>query len=400
MRKITSRTYAWIVAVLMCSLCASPSFATDYPTLSELFGRYTFSGTFVSANETSGKAVQEPVARTGYTMIVVPGTEANTVLVQGFFGYGGGLTATYNEAEGKLHCAQNAFFACANIDMRSLDGLMVYADAGVGKFFDLNFQVSRQDGQIVITALEDVKFTAMGDERDTWTYASGYTLTRETVNVPVGNIAGTCDFKGNEAIQTSYGEPFEEFELTLTPKADGKVTVKGLFDFTEEEIEADYFADGGILLFPRDYIFSNGAFMGSREGTPENDFADVVVRQEAAPYMLVEDGKLVTMSSFIVNGKYDGVQSMTPAFSFLGGEGVLKSDGVDDVPAVGTPVVVSTKGGIRVQVAGVTSIAVYDMRAVKVAEATAASAEFGGLPAGVYVVKVGGQAVKVVVEVE
>ena len=55
-------------------------------------------------------------------------------------------------------------------------------------------------------------------------------------------------------------------------------SVKGLFDFTEEEIEADYFADGGILLFPRDYIFSNGAFMGSREGTPENDFADVVVR--------------------------------------------------------------------------------------------------------------------------
>lgn len=52
------------------------------------------------------------------------------------------------------------------------------------------------------------------------------------------------------------------------------------------------------------------------------------------------------------------------------------------------------------QVAGVTPIAVYDMRAVKVAEATAASAEFGGLPAGVYVVKVGGQAVKVVVEVE
>lgn len=400
MERFTKRMCAFAVALLAAFLVVPTAFAADYPTLAELYGRYTFNGEMTSMAEEQGQSALEPAARTGYTMVVVPGEEANTVKILGFCGYGGGMTATYDEASGKLHCGQNNFFVCGSSSVTGA-GLMVTADAGVTGdyeplYFDLNFQVSEQDGKIVITSAEDLKVMAMGGmtgagfEMDYWTYAAGYTLTKENVNLSATDVAGVYAFKGTEVIDTSVGEAFEEFDLTVANKSEGKVGLSGLFGFNDE-IEADYLADGGIILLPRDFTFSNGLFMGNKEGTGEEYFGmDAVIRQEAAPWILVEDGKLASPSTFSVNGAFDDAMFVTPAFSFCGGTAAKKDgSGVADAVAAGNLNVTPTEGGIRVDAPEAVTISIYDACAVKVAGAVASSAEFSGLQPGVYIVKAG-----------
>lgn len=409
MKRFTLRMYAFAVAVLTAFLGATSVSAAAYPTLAELYGRYTFNGTMTSMAEEQGEAAVEPAARTGYTMVIVPGAEENTVQMLGFCGYGGGLTATYNAETGILNCSQNAFFVSGSLNYSTGEGVQAVADAGVDidndyapLYFDLNFQVSEQEGRIVIAADDELSITAMtygaGLEMDVWTYAVGYTLTKESANVSVESIAGTYKFIGNAPVDASYSDAWEEFDLILAPKANGKVGMKGLFDF-DDEIEVDYFADGGILLLPVDFTFSNGAFMGNYEGTDENYGYDIVTRPEAAPYILVENGKLTTPSTFTVNGKYNDEQGYTPSFSFCGGEGSkVGGAGVAGTVAENSNLsIMPLQGGIRVQAAEATQIEVYDVRAVKVAGTVATSADFNGLAAGIYIVKAGGRTAKVIV---
>lgn len=388
--------YAFAVAFLTAFLGISTVYASDYPTLNELCGRYVFNGTMTSMAEEQGGSALEPVARTGYTMVVVPGEEANTVKVLGFCGYGGGLTATYDETTGKLHCEQNAFHLCTSFSYSTGEGMYAVVDAGVVPgtyeplYLDLNFQVSEQDGKVVITSAEDLNINVQF-KSDEWTYAAGYTLTKEDVNFTAAEIAGVYEFKGNEAIETSVDEAFEEFDMTLTLKENGKVGVKGLFDFADE-IEADYIADGGILLLPSDFVFSNGTYMGS-------NMDEGVIRYEAAPYFLVGNGTLTTPSTFAVYGEFDADQFFLPSFSFCGGTATKKTgDGVENAVAAGNLNVTPMAGGIRVDAPESVTICVYDACGAKVAGAVASSVEFGGLQAGVYIVKAGEYTTKTVVK--
>lgn len=399
MNKITLRMCVCAVVFLTAFVGVSVVSAAVHPKISELYGRYVFDGKMTSLAEQSGEEALEPVARNGYEMVVVPGAGENEVQVLGFFGYGGGLTATYSEEEGVLHCRQVAFFACANVSYGN-GGMMVVADAGQGNTFDLHFNVSDEEGNLVITAAESLQFTAMSGsmEGDKWTYEAGYTLTKRNMNVSQDKAVGKYEFESSMVVNTALEDVWEFFDLSVVSKGEGKVTLSGLFDLADE-IDADYYAEGGIIMLPVDYTFANGLYMGNYEGTPENYYGDAVMRQEAAPYLLVDGEKVTSPSSFVVNGKYDDVTGFTRSFSFIGGEG-------KKVPGSSVAHVSSGKGvevlagesalSVKTSVAGM--IQLYDIQGALVGEKTGTSVRFDGLSAGVYVVKVAGQAVKVIVK--
>lgn len=383
-----------LCAVVFLSVAVGLS-AADYPTLADLYGRYTFNGEMTLVEDPEGEGSVEPVSRTGYTMVVLPGAGENEVRILGFFGYGGGLTATYDEEKGTLFCHQNAFFLCTAMDFISGAGLMAYVDAGMGDegplYLDLTYNVAKTEDGIVITAAEGLTAVAMSAiGAAEWTYAAGYTLTKSDVNVPVSSVTGTYAFEGRDVVSTTV-DATENFNLTVTEEADGKLGLSGLFGI-DEKISADYMQNGGIILLPHDFTYSNGWFMGDNM-----DFG--VMLQEAEPYLLVDaSGHITTSSSFILNGEPDeAMEGMMTSFSFYGGQGKKGGDAVRTV-AAGDVKVKACGDAIEVMAPQAAAIRLYNAQGALVGAAEAASARFANLQSGIYVVKVAGSAVKVVVK--
>ena len=114
-------------------------------------------------------------------MAVLPGESENELKVLGFFGYGGGVTLTYNQEDGTLKGeTPTAVF------MMGMN-LMVVADAAsTGGTVVFNYQVTEKDGKIEITAqnaLENVTIMDMEDGiMGMLSYASAYTMTKEDIS--------------------------------------------------------------------------------------------------------------------------------------------------------------------------------------------------------------------------
>lgn len=409
MKIFTLRKKLSVIAVIVMSFCSSSVFADEFPTLNELYGRYVFNGTLTSEAEEAGESRIEPAAETGYTVVVIPGAEDNTVQVLGFFGYGGGFTATYNESEGKLTFSKNNFFLCGVFSYMASEGVMAYVDAGMEndnetpKTLDYVFNVSKEGGNVVITATNDMvakvmAYTERGPERDTWTYSAGYTLTMNSNNIPVSEAEGVYEFKSDNLVDIFIDDVSEKFDLTVTAKDAGKVVISGLFGLPDE-IEADYQADGGIIILPSDFTFSNGTFTGSREGTAEYYNADAVNRQDAAPYLLVGESGLVTPSSFILNGEFDDNLYMTLSFSFIGGTATKKTtEGIDNILSQGQLSIKTAPASIIVTTDGKETVTVYNAQGATIGRTNAYTARFDGLAAGLYFVNAGNDTVKVLVK--
>lgn len=391
--------YSALVVILLGTQAVS---AADFPTVKELYGRYVFSGECVYTDMAEG-VIDAPVpATTGYRMVVLPGDDENEVKILGFFGYGNGITATYNPEDGTLTCSQEAAFICANTDNMTGEGDMVYVDAGAGGKLDYVYNVAKQSGSIVITSTKPMEATymnylegMMGDLE----YAAGYTLVKENKTVTASSVVGNYDFTGGEIVSTTLSDAKETFKLAFTAGDGGKVTVSGLFGFTDG-IEADFYGDGGIIVLPSVFTFSNGCFMGANEGDPDM-MEDNVIASESAPYFYVEDGKLVSPCSFYVYGTFDEDWMMYNMLSFLGGEAVKEKegDGVETVDLGGRNIKISrAPGSLYVAVPEEEHVVVYDVQGRKQAAAQGTSVGFTGLKAGLYLVKAGNYATKVVVE--
>ena len=104
MRKSTSINFkAVLIALFVVSLGIEMVSAAGFPSVKELYGRYKFSGECSYVDMVSGAAGEAPdPATTGYNMAVLPGESENELKVLGFFGYGGGVTLTYNQEDGTL----------------------------------------------------------------------------------------------------------------------------------------------------------------------------------------------------------------------------------------------------------------------------------------------------------
>ena len=103
MRKSTSNFKAVLIALFAVSLGVEMVSAAGFPSVKDLYGRYKFSGECSYVDMVSGAAGEAPVpATTDYNMAVLPGESENEVKVLGFFGYGGGVTLTYNQEDGTL----------------------------------------------------------------------------------------------------------------------------------------------------------------------------------------------------------------------------------------------------------------------------------------------------------
>lgn len=396
MRNSTLRMKTFGVIMLAFFLGVQAVSAQDFPTVKELYGRYKFSGECSFVDMMTGEPADAPVpATTDYNMAVLPGEGENEVKILGFFGYGGGVTLTYNPENGTLkgETPTAIFVMGMNImvaaDAAATDGTVVF-----------NYQVTKEDGQIRFTAqnaLEGVTLTDMEtDVMGVLSYASGYTLTKENVSCTLTDVIGNYDFVGTRVDNNLLEDAFEEFKMKITENSAASdvptVTMGNWFDVENTDVTAEFYADGGILVLPHDVKLANGMCFG-QQPTEEGGY-----NPNEAPFFFVEKGKLASPCYIVLdNGIDEDMEGMPLQMSVIGGEAVkdmssISSRCIKDVKIYGAD------GIIRVDGAEDAVVRVYDLQGVLVASAQGATVSFDGLKAGLYLVKIGEQAAKVVVK--
>ncbi len=401
MENFTLRTKILSVALFVSLFMWQAVSAADILTVKELFGRYTFSGKLSYEDRMTGEPGEVPVpAGTGYDMAVLPTENENEVYLLGFFGFGGGIRAVYDSEKSTLTCLQEAAIICNNVNAMTGGGAMVTVDAGKGNQLNYVYTVSKNGDTILLTAASPMKagYMDFGEGiMGTLTYEAGYTLTKKTGKVPASGVGGMYDFEGNEPANTMLAEASEFFSLTVNAETAGKMTMSGLFGFADK-MEVDYYENGGLIVLPSSFEFSNGCFIGSSEGDPDDPYDDVIIF-EPAVYFFVESGKLVSPCSFIVNGAYDSTLEMRASFSFVGGEAKIHGDGIGSQQTDGRGICVLADGnGIRVTAEDNVEMQVYDMQGMTMGSACGRSAVFPGLKSGLYLVRAGAHVMKVAVE--
>ena len=377
MRKSTSINFkAVLIALFVVSLGIEMVSAAGFPSVKELYGRYKFSGECSYVDMVSGAAGEAPVpATTGYNMAVLPGESENELKVLGFFGYGGGVTLTYNQEDGTLKGeTPTAVF------MMGMN-LMVVADAAsTGGTVVFNYQVTEKDGKIEITAqnaLENVTIMDMEDGiMGMLSYASAYTMTKEDISYNLSDVIGEYDFASTRVDNNLLADASENFKLKITGNTSetvpSGVSVGNWFGVENTEVAAEFYADGGILVLPHDVKLANGMCFGAQ---PEEEGG---YNPNEASFFFVEKDKLVTPGYLVL----DNVKT---------GSGI-SSRCIKDVK------IYSSDGSIRVEGLESAEISVFDAQGMLVSSVHGATAAFGGLKSGLYLVKVGSQTAKVVVK--
>lgn len=375
MKHFNSTMKAFCVSLLTV-LWGLPAFAGNYPTVKELIGRYTFNGECVLDND-----VTVPKT-TGYEMAVLPGAGADEICIYGFLGYGGGITATYNQENGTLACTQVEAAICMQ------NTLMVALD-GKGVSLNLNYQVELKNGVPVITALSDLTAKVIDMSAGVWGNAvckAGYTLTKSTQTWLLADVTGDYDITTPRVELTTVMEATEDFTLTIQAKDNNKVELSGWFGL-DEKLEGTYM-ESGIILLPHDALFANGMYFGNG---PDGYNPDV------APYFFVGQNKVTSPCSFVLDNGADMTNPDEPMplqFSFIGAEGIRKGSAVSTL-SNDILKVYGSEAAIVVENANVEQIALYDVQGMRLATSVSASARFDGLARGIYIVKVGRQVRKV-----
>ncbi len=373
---------------LVCSFVGGKAVkAESHPSLSELIGRYRLSG------ECTVEGDDLIPAATDYNIAILPGAEDGTVQLNGWFGYGGGFAGTYDETTGVLSCSIPAAYLCATVDAFWTSGVMAIIDPGQGNTADLKFSVSRTEGGLVLSTdgsliVQASRLSDMMQEGASAGYLNGFTLTKETVNRPLSELSGTYAFKASsEMISNTVQDASDEFEMTVSVSGDNKVTISGLFGIPSCVVEATYYEESGIVVFPHDVRFTDKLFMG-------DDMDNGIMAFESAPYFYVNGTEWVSPSSFILNGgmemDMDYEMEMPLVCSFVGGKAVKQN--ADAIQTVGTD------NGIRIAAANntitvtspvVETLNVYDVQGRVVASATGTKMTVDSLPTGLYIVKAG-----------
>lgn len=396
MRKSTSINFkAVLIALFVVSLGIEMVSAAGFPSVKELYGRYKFSGECSYVDMVSGAAGEAPVpATTGYNMAVLPGESENELKVLGFFGYGGGVTLTYNQEDGTLKGeTPTAVF------MMGMN-LMVVADAAsTGGTVVFNYQVTEKDGKIEITAqnaLENVTIMDMEDGiMGMLSYASAYTMTKEDISYNLSDVIGEYDFASTRVDNNLLADASENFKLKITGNTSetvpSGVSVGNWFGVENTEVAAEFYADGGILVLPHDVKLANGMCFGAQ---PEEEGG---YNPNEASFFFVEKDKLVTPGYLVLDNGFDVVMEMPLQMAVIGGEAVKTGSGISS-RCIKDVKIYSSDGSIRVEGLESAEISVFDARTGLVSSVHGATAAFGGLKSGLYLVKVGSQTAKVVVK--
>lgn len=395
MRKSTSINFkAVLIALFVVSLGIEMVSAAGFPSVKELYGRYKFSGECSYVDMVSGAAGEAPVpATTGYNMAVLPGSQ-NELKVLGFFGYGGGVTLTYNQEDGTLKGeTPTAVF------MMGMN-LMVVADAAsTGGTVVFNYQVTEKDGKIEITAqnaLENVTIMDMEDGiMGMLSYASAYTMTKEDISYNLSDVIGEYDFASTRVDNNLLADASENFKLKITGNTSetvpSGVSVGNWFGVENTEVAAEFYADGGILVLPHDVKLANGMCFGAQ---PEEEGG---YNPNEASFFFVEKDKLVTPGYLVLDNGFDEVMEMPLQMAVIGGEAVKTGSGISS-RCIKDVKIYSSDGSIRVEGLESAEISVFDAQGMLVSSVHGATAAFGGLKSGLYLVKVGSQTAKVVVK--
>lgn len=385
----------FLIALFVVSLGIEMVSAAGFPSVKELYGRYKFSGECSYVDMVSGAAGEAPVpATTGYNMAVLPGESENELKVLGFFGYGGGVTLTYNQEDGTLKGeTPTAVF------MMGMN-LMVVADAAsTGGTVVFNYQVTEKDGKIEITAqnaLENVTIMDMEDGiMGMLSYASAYTMTKEDISYNLSDVIGEYDFASTRVDNNLLADASENFKLKITGNTSetvpSGVSVGNWFGVENTEVAAEFYADGGILVLPHDVKLANGMCFGAQ---PEEEGG---YNPNEASFFFVEKDKLVTPGYLVLDNGFDEVMEMPLQMAVIGGEAVKTGSGISS-RCIKDVKIYSSDGSIRVEGLESAEISVFDAQGMLVSSVHGATAAFGGLKSGLYLVKVGSQTAKVVVK--
>ena len=374
----------WMAGSLLLALLLGTQgvAAAEYPSIEELYGRYRFSGE-LTWTDMGGTSPEAPVPATDYNMIVLPGENENEVKLLGFFGYGNGVTLNYDAATGVLSGSTPTviFFMTGSA--------MVTADmAATGGTVDFSYQVSEEEGRIVLTAqnaLSDVTYMdMMVGAMGSMSYAAGYTLTKESVTADVNDVAGTYEFTSSVVDMNTIPEGSDIFDLNVTVDGDGKVTFENWFGIADTKVTGTFYAEGGIIVLPHDVQLANGMYFG--QGDPDMGGYN----PNEAVYFLVGGGKLVTPGYVLLDNGYDEMTGMPLQYAVIGGEAVKKGLGIAGTVAEGDGSIYVADGVIYVE--NGETVAVYNLQGMKVAEGIS---QIDGLKAGIYVVKAGNRTAKV-----
>lgn len=399
MRKSTSINFkAVLIALFVVSLGIEMVSAAGFPSVKELYGRYKFSGECSYVDMVSGAAGEAPVpATTGYNMAVLPGESENELKVLGFFGYGGGVTLTYNQEDGTLKGETPTAVFMMGMNLR------VVADAAsTGGTVVFNYQVTEKDGKIEITAqnaLENVTIMDMEDGINgimgMLSYASAYTMTKEDISYNLSDVIGEYDFASTRVDNNLLADASENFKLKITGNTSetvpSGVSVGNWFGVENTEVAAEFYADGGILVLPHDVKLANGMCFGAQ---PEEEGG---YNPNEASFFFVEKDKLVTPGYLVLDNGFDEVMEMPLQMAVIGGEAVKTGSGISS-RCIKDVKIYSSDGSIRVEGLESAEISVFDAQGMLVSSVHGATAAFGGLKSGLYLVKVGSQTAKVVVK--
>lgn len=393
MRKSTSIFKVVLIALFSVSLGVEMVSAAGFPSVKDLYGRYKFSGECSYVDMVSGAAGEAPVpATTDYNMAVLPGESENEVKVLGFFGYGGGVTLTYNQEDGTLKGETPTAVFIMGMN------LMVVADAAsTGGTVVFNYQVAEKDGKIQITAqnaLEDVTIMDMENGiMGMLSYASAYTMTKEDISYNLSDVIGEYDFASTRVDNNLLADASENFKLKITGNTSetvpSGVSVGNWFGVENTEVAAEFYADGGILVLPHDVKLANGMCFGAQ---PEGGY-----NPNEASFFFVEKDKLVTPGYLVLDNGFDEVMEMPLQMAVIGGEAVKTGSGISS-RCIKDVKIYSSDGSIRVEGLESAEISVFDAQGMLVSSVHGATAAFGGLKSGLYLVKVGSQTAKVVVK--
>lgn len=327
-------------------------------------------------------------------MAVLPGESENEVKVLGFFGYGGGVTLTYNQEDGTLKGETPTVVFMMGMN------LMVVADAAsTGGTVVFNYQVTEKDGKIQITAqnaLEDVTIMDMENGiMGMLFYASAYTMTKEEVSYNLSDVIGEYDFASTRVDNNLLADASENFKLKITGNTSetvsSGVSLGNWFGVENTDVTAEFYADGGILVLPHDMKLANGMCFG-QQPTEEGGY-----NPNEAPFFFVEKDKLVTPGYLVLDNGFDEVMEMPLQMSVVGGEAVKAGSSISS-RCIKDVKIYSSDGSIRVDGLEDAEICVFDVRGMLVASAHGATAAFNGLKSGLYLVKFGNQTAKVVVK--
>ncbi len=366
--------------------------AEKFPTVNELCGRYILRGEFTYTPLSGTSAVPVP-ATDECEMAVVPGSNENEVQILGFFGYGGGLTLRYNQADGTLKGETEAVILCMGHNLP-----MCVVDAG-GKIMSFTYTVGVKNGQMVITAGETLKASYMNaDDKGTLTCGAGYTMTKQKISRTLtgGTYAFRADAGGMDMTSSLNG--FEEFDLQISygdEEANGgkKVQTRGWFDMKDALVDAVYYEDGGILMMPHEQQLGEGMYFGQ---FPSDEGG---YNPNAAPFFFVgADGKLTSPGYFVLDEGLDEKTGNPVQLSFLGAEAKLTATGVAGQKDGDDDRVYVRDGVVCMDASESIAVRVYGLTGSVVAEECGASVRIGGLARGLYIVKAGARATKVLVK--